>query len=327
MLDRNEAAPKVNCLFATSKPEIRRAPVGLQARALLRISNEDRGRSFGSRCRIDMGFWILPPSWAAWMSDVGSMTMQRLKTLSSGSLYCFFLLVVAPSSLMLRAQDSAAGEPETIFSEARRTMIERDISRRGIKDQRVLRVMATLPRHLFVPEEMRSSAYQDRPLPIGAGQTISQPYIVAFMSELLELTGGERVLEIGTGSGYQTAVLAGLAEQVFSVEIIAELSARAEKTLKQLGIQNIKLAVGNGFHGWAEEAPFDAILITAAAPKIPPPLWNQLGEGGVLIMPLGKEGRTQQLIRARKIGGRQVIEEHSAVIFVPLTGGTQKAPR
>jgi protein-L-isoaspartate(D-aspartate) O-methyltransferase len=261
------------------------------------------------------------------MSDVGLMTMQRLKSLSSGSLYCFFLLIVASSSLMLRAQDSAAGEPETIFSEARRTMIERDISRRGIKDQRVLRVMATLPRHLFVPEEMRSSAYQDRPLPIGAGQTISQPYIVAFMSELLELTGGERVLEIGTGSGYQTAVLAGLAEQVFSVEIIAELSARAEKTLKQLGIQNIKLAVGNGFHGWAEEAPFDAILITAAAPKIPPPLWNQLGEGGVLIMPLGKEGRTQQLIRARKIGGRQVIEEHSAVIFVPLTGGTQKAPR
>jgi protein-L-isoaspartate(D-aspartate) O-methyltransferase len=272
------------------------------------------------------GISILLPSWA-WMSDVGSMIMQKLKVLSSVSLYCFCLLTVASSFLMLRARDSAAGEPETIFSEARRTMIERDISRRGIKDQRVLRVMATLPRHLFVPQEMRSSAYQDRPLPIGAGQTISQPYIVAFMSELLELTGGERVLEIGTGSGYQTAVLAGLAEQVFSVEIIAELSARAENTLTQLGIQNVKLTVRNGFHGWAEEAPFDAILITAAAPKIPPPLWNQLGEGGVLIMPLGKEGRTQQLIRARKIGGRQMIEEHSAVIFVPLTGGTQKAPR
>jgi protein-L-isoaspartate(D-aspartate) O-methyltransferase len=278
------------------------------------------------RCRIDMGFSILPPS-AAWMSDVDSMIMQKVKALSSFSLYCFCLLIVASSSLMLRAQDSAAGEPETIFSEGRRTMIERDISRRGIKDQRVLRVMATLPRHLFVPEEMRSSAYQDRPLPIGAGQTISQPYIVAFMTELLELKGPERVLEIGTGSGYQTAVLARLAEQVFSIEIVAELSARAEKTLKQLGIQNVKLTVDNGFHGWAEEAPFDAILITAAAPKIPPPLWNQLGEGGVLIMPLGKEGRTQQLIRARKIGGRQLIEEHSAVIFVPLTGGTQKAPR
>jgi protein-L-isoaspartate(D-aspartate) O-methyltransferase len=228
---------------------------------------------------------------------------------------------------MLSAQPSAAAEPETIFSEERRTMIERDISRRGIKDQRVLRVMATLPRHLFVPEEMRSSAYQDRPLPIGAGQTISQPYIVALMTELLELKGHEKVLEIGTGSGYQTAVLAALAEKVFSVEIIAELSARAEKTLKQLGIKNVKLTVDNGFHGWVEEAPFDAILITAAAADIPPPLWNQLAEGGVLIMPLGKEGRTQQLIRARKIGGRQLIEEHSAVIFVPLTGGAQKAPR
>jgi protein-L-isoaspartate(D-aspartate) O-methyltransferase len=184
--------------------------------------------------------------------------------------------------------------------------------------------MASLPRHLFVPEEMRRSAYQDRPLPIGAGQTISQPYIVAFMTELLELQGRERVLEIGTGSGYQTAVLAALAEQVFSVEILAELSTRAERTLKQLGIQNVKLKVGNGFHGWVEEAPFDAIMVTAAAPKIPPPLWNQLREGGVLIMPLGKEGHTQRLIRARKIGGRQVIEEHSAVIFVPLTGGTQK---
>lgn len=229
---------------------------------------------------------------------------------------------------MLGAQDSAPGEdPQTNLTDARRTMMERDISRRGIKDQRLLRVMGTLPRHLFVPGELRSSAYDDRPLPIGAGQTISQPYIVAFMTELLGLKGRERVLEIGTGSGYQTAVLAALAEQVFSVEIVAELSARAEKTLKHLGIQNVKLRVGNGFHGWAEEEPFDAIMVTAAAPGIPPPLWNQLREGGVLIMPLGKEGQTQQLIRARKIGGRQVIEEHSAVIFVPLTGGTQKAPR
>ena len=252
------------------------------------------------------------------------MTMKKLKTLSSVRLYCFCLLILASTSLMLGAQDLAPGEdPETIFSEARRTMIEQDIARRGIKDQRLLKVMGTLPRHLFVPEEMRRYAYQDRPLPIGAGQTISQPYIVAFMTELLELNGRERVLEIGTGSGYQTAVLAGLAEQVFSVEILAELSARAERTLKQLGIQNVKLKVGNGFNGWHEEAPFDAIMVTAAAPKIPPPLWNQLREGGVLIMPLGKEGHAQRLIRARKIGGRQVIEEHSAVIFVPLTGGTR----
>jgi protein-L-isoaspartate(D-aspartate) O-methyltransferase len=258
------------------------------------------------------------------MSSVGCMAVHTLKPVFSVGLYCFCLLFVASSSLTFRPQDSAAAEdPETIFSEARQIMIERDIARRGIKDQRLLRVMATLPRHLFVPEEMRSSAYQDRPLPIGAGQTISQPYIVAFMTELLELEGRERVLEIGTGSGYQTAVLAALAEQVFSVEILAKLSARADRTLKQLGSQNVKLKVGNGFHGWAEEAPFDAIMVTAAAPKIPLPLWNQLREGGVLIMPLGKEGHTQQLIRARKIGGRQLIEEHSAVIFVPLTGGTR----
>jgi protein-L-isoaspartate(D-aspartate) O-methyltransferase len=253
------------------------------------------------------------------------MKMQKLKTLSSLLLYCFCLLMVPPTFAVLGAQDLAGGEnPEKIYSEARRTMIERDIARRGIKDQRLLQVMGTLPRHLFVPQEMRSFAYQDRPLPIGAGQTISQPYIVAFMTELLELNGRERVLEIGTGSGYQTAVLAGVAEQVFSIEILAELSARAERTLKQLGMQNVKLKVGNGFNGWHEEAPFDAIMVTAAAPKIPPPLWNQLREGGVLIMPLGKERHTQQLIRARKIGGRQVIEEHSAVIFVPLTGGTQQ---
>ncbi|HEX6175238.1 MAG TPA: protein-L-isoaspartate(D-aspartate) O-methyltransferase [Candidatus Binatia bacterium] len=254
------------------------------------------------------------------------MKMQRLKTISSLRLYCFGLLILPFTFLVLGAQDLAGGEdPETFFSEARRTMIERDIAARGIKDQRLLQVMGTLPRHLFVPQEMRSFAYQDRPLPIGAGQTISQPYIVAFMTELLELEGRERVLEIGTGSGYQTAVLAALAEQVFSVEILPDLSARAQKLLKQLSIQNIKLKVGNGFHGWAEEAPFDAIMITAAAPKIPPPLWNQLSDGGVLIMPLGTAGRTQQLIRARKISGRQVIEEHSAVIFVPMTGGTQQS--
>ena len=252
------------------------------------------------------------------------MAVQKLKAVFSLGLYCFCLLFVASFSSTFEPHDSAAGEdPETTFSEARRIMVERDISRRGIKDQRLLRVMATLPRHLFVPEEMRPYAYEDRPLPIGAGQTISQPYIVAFMTELLELKKRERVLEIGTGSGYQTAVLAGLAEQVFSVEILAELSARADRTLKQLGIQNVKLKVGNGFHGWLEEAPFDAIMVTAAAPKIPPPLWNQLREGGVLIMPLGKEGHTQRLIRARKIDDRQVIEEHSAVIFVPLTGGSR----
>lgn len=230
--------------------------------------------------------------------------------------------------LTLAAQKSAAREdPEKNLADARRRMIERDITARGIKDRRVLDVMGSVPRHLFIPEELRASAYDDRPLPIGSGQTISQPYIVAFMSELMELKGHEQVLEIGTGSGYQTAVLAGLAKTVFSIEIVPELSARAEESLKRLSIANVKLKVGNGFHGWPEEGPFDGIMVTAASPEIPPPLWDQLREGGILIMPLGKEGHTQQLIRARKIGGRQVVEEHSAVIFVPLTGGSRKAPR
>jgi protein-L-isoaspartate(D-aspartate) O-methyltransferase len=305
-----------------------RVPVALQSTCLVSELKNDVSKTFRK------GPWpwkdrenSTPIGSPTWISNVVCMSVQKPTRISFVRLCCFCLLLAASSSLMLGAQGSAPGEDPQILTDARRTMVQRDISRRGIKDQRLLRVLGTLPRHLFVPEELRSSAYDDRPLPIGAGQTISQPYIVAVMTELLGLKGRERVLEIGTGSGYQTAVLAALAEQVFSVEIVAELSARAEKTLKHLGTQNVKLRVGNGFHGWAEEEPFDAIIVTAAAPGIPPPLWNQLREGGVLIMPLGKEGQTQQLIRARKIGGRQVIEEHSAVIFVPLTGGTQKAPR
>jgi protein-L-isoaspartate(D-aspartate) O-methyltransferase len=260
--------------------------------------------------------------------SIKASSSQKLRSVFFACLSGFLSLLNFTWPFTLGPQNSGAREvPEAVLTDARRRMIEQDIAGRGIKDQRVLRALATLPRHLFVPEQLRSSAYDDRPLPIGSGQTISQPYIVAFMTELLELKGHEQVLEIGTGSGYQTAVLAALAQKVSSVEIIAELSARAEKVLKRLNINNIKLRVGNGFHGWPEEGPFDRIMVTAAAPAIPAPLWDQLREGGILIMPLGREGHTQQLIRARKIGGRQVIEEHSPVIFVPLTGGTQKATR
>jgi protein-L-isoaspartate(D-aspartate) O-methyltransferase len=260
--------------------------------------------------------------------SIQASSSQKLKFVFFACLSSFLSLLNSAWPGTLGLPNSAAREdPETTLTRARQTMVEQDIRGRGIKDERVLRVMGTLPRHLFVPEHLRSSAYADRPLPIGSGQTISQPYIVAFMTELLELKGDEQVLEIGTGSGYQTAVLAALAKKVSSVEILPELSAIAEKVLKRLNIFNVKLRVGNGFHGWPEEGPFDRIIVTAAAPDIPPPLWSQLREGGILIMPLGKEGHTQQLIRARKTGGRQVIEEHSPVIFVPLTGGTQKAPR
>jgi protein-L-isoaspartate(D-aspartate) O-methyltransferase len=207
---------------------------------------------------------------------------------------------------------------------ARRGMIERDLVGRGIKDTRILEVMGSLERELFVPDKLRSHAYEDRPLPIGAGQTISQPYMVAVMTELLGLKGSERVLEIGTGSGYQTAVLGKLAAQVYSIEIIPMLSQRAKAILERLGLDNVHLRVGDGFFGWEELAPYDAILVTASAPKIPEPLWQQLRESGRLIMPLGEDRQTQRLVRVTKVDGKQVIENISGVVFVPLTGAIQK---
>jgi len=203
---------------------------------------------------------------------------------------------------------------------ARRAMIDRDLAARGIKDPKILQAMGSIPRQLFVPEKFRAFAYEDRPLPIGEGQTISQPYIVAFMTELLGLKGTERVLEIGTGSGYQAAVLAKVAGEVYSVEILPKLSERAKTVLKHLGLDNVHLKVGDGFFGWEEQAPFDAILVTAAARKVPEPLWRQLREGGRLIMPLGENQESQKLVRVTKADGRQLIEEVAGVVFVPLTG-------
>jgi protein-L-isoaspartate(D-aspartate) O-methyltransferase len=206
-------------------------------------------------------------------------------------------------------------------------MIERDLMTRGVRDARVLEVMGTIERELFVPEKLRSLAYEDRPLSIGEGQTISQPYMVAFMTELLNLKGTERVLEIGTGSGYQTAVLGKLAAEVYSIEIIPKLSERAKALLQRLGFDNVYLKTGDGFFGWEERGPFDAILVTAAAPKIPEPLWGQLREGGRLIMPLGAERQTQKLVRVTKSDGKQVVEELSGVVFVPLTGAIRQDRR
>jgi protein-L-isoaspartate(D-aspartate) O-methyltransferase len=206
-------------------------------------------------------------------------------------------------------------------------MIERDLVSRGIQDKRVLEAMGSIERELFVPEKLRSLAYEDRPLSIGEGQTISQPYIVAFMTELLGLKGTERVLEIGTGSGYQTAVLGKLAAEVYSIEIIPKLSDRAKILLVQLGFDNVHLKVGDGFFGWEEQSPFDAILVTAAAPKIPEPLWRQLREGGRLIMPLGAERQAQTLVRVTKSDGKQVVETITGVVFVPLTGAIRQDRR
>jgi protein-L-isoaspartate(D-aspartate) O-methyltransferase len=238
-----------------------------------------------------------------------------------------FLLPQAAASLDAAEPNSRQEKSSDPHFAARRAMIERDLKGRGITDPRVLAAMEAIPRHLFVPERQRAAAYDDRPLPIGESQTISQPYMVAVMAQLLELKGTERILEIGTGSGYHAAVLARLAAEVYSVEILGSLSARAKRLLNQIGITNVELKIGDGFFGWEEQAPFDAILMTAAAPRVPEPLWRQLREGGRLILPLGAGGRTQKLTRVRKAAGKQVIEELSEVIFVPLTGAIQKAPR
>jgi protein-L-isoaspartate(D-aspartate) O-methyltransferase len=244
-----------------------------------------------------------------------------LKTNKVSSLVGVFSLILTSLFFFEAAQGQDRGE---LFLQMRRRMVDRDLRSRGIKDARVLAVMESVPRHLFVPERLQSLAYEDRPLPIGEGQTISQPYIVAFMSELLQLSGREKVLEIGTGSGYQTAVLARLAAQVFSIEIVPSLSRRAKKLLEELRLTNIELRTGDGFFGWEEAAPFDAILVTASAPKIPERLWHQLREGGRLVMPLGEPGRSQKLIRVKKVAGQPITEDLTDVLFVPLTGAIQK---
>ena len=198
-------------------------------------------------------------------------------------------------------------------------MVERQIKRRGINNKRVLQAFLTIPRHLFVPEDLQADAYADHPLPIGNSQTISQPYIVAVMTSALELTGNEKVLEVGTGSGFQTAILANLAKEVHSVERISKLSDLAERNLRKLGMDNIYLHVGDGSLGWSENAPYDRILITAAAPKIPEMLIKQLKNKGRIVCPVG--GRWQQMLEVwvkekKRIKKEQILP----VVFVPLLG-------
>jgi protein-L-isoaspartate(D-aspartate) O-methyltransferase len=236
-------------------------------------------------------------------------------------------LLQIPAPLFAASRDALQREELDPYLAPRRVMIDRDLRARGIKNERVLTAMATLPRHLFVPDSLRASAYDDRPLPIGEGQTISQPYIVARMTELLELKATDKVLEIGTGSGYQTAVLARLAASVSSIEILPALSQRAQKALDALNFKNIELKIGDGFYGWEERSPFDAILVTAAAPRIPEPLWRQLREGGRLVMPLGEQKKSQRLVRARKVAGQAIMEDLSEVLFVPLRGAVERPAR
>lgn len=197
-------------------------------------------------------------------------------------------------------------------------MVETQIRARGIKDEVVLNAMRKVDRHKFVPEEIRHQAYSDRPLPIGEGQTISQPYIVALMTGLLELKGGDRVLEVGTGSGYQAAILAELANYVYTIEIIESLALSAENLLRELGYRNIDVKIGDGYIGWEEFAPFDAIIVTAATSHIPQPLLDQLKEGGRLAIPVGDY--YQELKKITKVKGRVKSQNVTPVVFVPMTG-------
>jgi len=207
---------------------------------------------------------------------------------------------------------------EAALARARALMVEEQLASRGVEDARTLAAMRKVPRHLFVPPAVLDQAYDDHPLPIGHGQTISQPYIVAFMTEALGLRGGETVLEVGTGSGYQAAVLAEIAARVYTIEIVAPLAEEARERLRRLGYANVDVRAGDGYLGWPEAAPFDAIMVTAAAPRVPEPLKEQLRDGGRLILPVGDEW--QELVVVTRRGTRYEERRVLPVRFVPMTG-------
>lgn len=230
--------------------------------------------------------------------------------------YFSLLLFLSPALLAMTPDDAR-------LAQARAQMVRKQIEERGVRDPRVLEAMKQVERHLFIPAELAEFAYSDRPVPIGEGQTISQPYMVAFMTELLAIKPEHRVLEIGTGSGYQTAVLASLAAKVYSIEIIPSLLERSDQLLKKLEIHNIITRTGDGFLGWPEEAPFDRIIVTASPPEVPKPLLEQLAVGGRMVIPVG-EGNEQalRLIQKTKSGIEQ--KEVLPVRFVPMTGRAQE---
>jgi protein-L-isoaspartate(D-aspartate) O-methyltransferase len=219
---------------------------------------------------------------------------------------------------LLHAPAGAAPSAEELLARSRAAMVADQLRARGIRDEKVLDAMYEIPRHLFVPEALRARAYDDSPLPIGHDQTISQPYVVAAMTEALRLRGGERVLEIGTGSGYQAAVLARLAGEVYTIEIVPELARRAAATLASLSFAAVEVKAGDGWHGWPEKAPFDAIMVTAAPEDVPPALKQQLKPGGRLVVPLGPAG-DQRLVVFHKTGSGLKEEVLFPVRFVPFT--------
>jgi len=240
---------------------------------------------------------------------------------------CLLTFFTLSSTSLFSVPDSfgLGASPQDPDRQSERTwMVDKQIAERGIKDSRVLKAMRTVPRHEFMPESEAPSAYGDYPLPIGFGQTISQPYIVAFMTEAVGLTGKEKVLEIGTGSGYQAAVLAEIVPQVFTIEIVEPLARQAEETLKALGYSNVTVRAGDGYQGWPDEAPFDVIILTAAPDHVPQPLMDQLKVGGRLILPTGTWRQELVLIRRTKTGFEQT--SLLPVAFVPMTGEAEKGP-
>lgn len=231
---------------------------------------------------------------------------------------CAVPLVSTPTITAVPTSTPSISDP---FTTQRLAMVATQIRARDVRDPDVLRAMETVPRHEFVPKELLAQAYNDHPLPIGYGQTISQPYIVAVMTELAQVKRGDRVLEIGTGSGYQAAILAVLTGEVYSVEIIPALAESAAERLKRLGYTNVRVKNADGYNGWEEYAPYDAIVVTCAPDHIPPPLIAQLKDGGRMVIPVGPVGGFQTLRRVIKRGDQVLSENVMGVLFVPLVRG------
>ncbi len=234
-------------------------------------------------------------------------------------IYLLLTLIVFP---VFASADDPKDSPR--YRKQREKMVQNQIQAREITDARVINAMKTVPRHLFVPKQLRRKAYADHPLPIGEGQTISQPYIVALMTEQLRLSPQSRVLEIGTGSGYQAAVLSRVVDFVYTIEIKKKLHQRASETFNKFGFSSIKARQGDGYFGWEDAQPFDAIMITAAVDHIPPPLLKQLKNNGRLILPLGNPFSYQNLVLVTKTGDDFKINQITGVLFVPMTGHAMK---
>lgn len=240
----------------------------------------------------------------AYCGNIGKTVFSRLLTV--GGIVIIFLLM-----LPVYGQDD--------YFTARERMVKYQIEGEGIRHKATLDAMRKVPRHLFVPSDLRAYAYDDGPLPIGYDQTISQPYMVAYMTETIRPSKGMKVLEIGTGSGYQAAVLAEIVDSVFTIEIVEPLGKQSSALLKKLGYKNVKVRIGDGFVGWPEHGPYDAIIVTAAAKDIPPPLAAQLKEGGRLVIPIGSPGSVQILVLATRVNGKLKQQNLLPVRFVPFT--------